>query len=201
MQQRGVMEDDISSSEDDVMEDLSVVNTAITIARTLSSAHDSFPFSESLHVRRRHTFVEVTDPLKDCEYRRAFRMNREHFRLLVDLVRPQLVRNEQMGALRNGVVEPEVRVAIVLRITAGASDFDLMVLWGVSRPTMYSVYHESVPVFLEALPFSDFPTTPEKCVALSEQYIMLYCSDNMQSPFPPQEFLRFPYFTLYFLIS
>lgn len=95
-------------------------------------------------MRQRRTFSKVTAPITDSEFRSAFPMRREHFRKLVDLVRASLVRNESMGTLRNGAIESEFRMVIEVRIRAGASDLDLMVLWVFSRGTIYYICHETI---------------------------------------------------------
>lgn len=99
-------------------------------------------------------------------------MHRQHFQKLVNLVRPALERNETMAALRNGAIEPEFRLAITLRITSGASDLDLIVLWNVSRTSIYYIYHETVHVLLNALTFDGFPGTEEKCRTMAHQFDM-----------------------------
>jgi len=51
-------------------------------------------------------------------------MSRANFSRLVELVRFDVTRDVRMGSLRNGVIEAEIRVAIFVRILAGASDND-----------------------------------------------------------------------------
>lgn len=58
----------------------------------------------------------------------SFRMHLNHFKHLLDRVRLKLIRDVSMASLQNGVVEPEVRVADVLRMLAGASYMDLILL-------------------------------------------------------------------------
>lgn len=90
-------------------------------------------------------------------------MNRSVFRRLLDEVRTVLIRNDSMGARRNGVVEPEVRLGIKLRIAACASDLDLMNVWNIARPTLYYVFHETVEALMQVLPFPAFLSTTEAC--------------------------------------
>lgn len=165
------MEDDSLMLEEEVMEDVTIQKSVLGVVSHLSSVLGGLHSTrDTLHIRERCTFAEVTDPLKVCEFRFAFRMNRENFRLLLDLVFPSLLRNETIGALRNVAVELEVRMAIVLRITAGASDLDLMVIWGVSLATICYISHEQVAVLLEALPLAELPETEEKCRELAQQF-------------------------------
>jgi len=121
----------------------------------------------TLHLRIRRSFHATTDSLKEQEFRSSFRMNRSNFAKLVSLVRPVISKNEKMGALRNGAIEPEVRVAIVLRIMAGAADLDLMVLWQVARSTIYQIFHETSEAIANALPMESFPDCEIRCANLS----------------------------------
>eukprot|EP00171_Calliarthron_tuberculosum_P005988 IDg5988t1 len=63
-------------------------------------------------------FWTNTDALTPIEFRMLFRMYRCDFRRLGNTVRPKLVRNEAVSASRNGVIEPEVKIAVVLRMLA-----------------------------------------------------------------------------------
>lgn len=76
-------------------------------------------------------------------------MNRSVFCKLVKILRPSLERNRTMGALRNGAIEPEVRLAIVLRILSGASYHDMMLLWSIACSTVYVIFQETVDAILE----------------------------------------------------
>ncbi len=69
----------------------------------------------------RRRFGEVVSSLTDVDFRRAFRMYRDTFQKLLELVAPYLTRNGSM-ALRSsaGAIEPDVRLAIMLRKLAGA---------------------------------------------------------------------------------
>ena len=148
----------------------------------LYGAVNALPSSRRcLHLRVRRSFWSTTAPLKEEEFRVAFRMKRDYFRNLVDLLRPFIQRDVSMGSLRNGAVEPEVRVAIVLHILAGASDIDLMMLWQVARPTIYQVFHETSEAILKSLPFDDFPRTIPECSFLSHVF---HVSRRRNNPLP-----------------
>lgn len=57
-----------------------------------------------------------------------------------------------MGSLRNGVIEPEVRVAVVLRMVSGASYLYDMVIWKIANSSVLQNFEETTSVLLEALP-------------------------------------------------
>lgn len=60
------------------------------------------------------------------EFWMSYRMDRATFRHLVDSIRSELTCDEQMGALRNGFIEPAVLLEIVLHALSGAFYFDLL---------------------------------------------------------------------------
>lgn len=69
-----------------------------------------------LHKRNRPPFWEITAKLQEDKFRLCFRMSREAFFHLVNSVLGELQKDVKMGSLRNGAIEPEVRLAVVLRI-------------------------------------------------------------------------------------
>ncbi len=91
---------------------------ARTITRTLST--------HFIHTRK--NFWDTTSSLTDEEFPKSFRMSRCDFRQLVDIVRKDLNRIKAMATLRNGAIEAEARVALVLRILSGSSYLDMMLI-------------------------------------------------------------------------
>ena len=79
-------------------------------------------------IRTRNNFWDTTSSLTDEEFPKSFRMSRSDFRQLVDIVRKDLKRIKAMAALRNGAIEAEARVALVLRILSGSSYLDMMLI-------------------------------------------------------------------------
>lgn len=51
----------------------------------------------------------------------------------------------------DGRVEPDISLGITLRILAGASYLDGMMLFGVSRSIFYDVFHHTMHVVLDNL--------------------------------------------------
>lgn len=75
-----------------------------------------------------------------------------------------------MEALRNGTIELEVRVAIVLRIMVGAADLDLMVLCQVARSTIYQIFHKTSEAISNALPMDSFSDCEMRCANLATEF-------------------------------
>lgn len=97
-------------------------------------------------------------------------MNRSDFHSLVDNLRHKLYYNTSMGARRNGVVEPEFRVAVVPRILAGASYLDILLIWHIARSSLYDVFDDTIRVMIYSLQFQGFPDTNAKCCALASGF-------------------------------
>lgn len=88
------------------MADVETVRTIVGVVNYECSLVENFQCTRSaFHTRDRRTFADVIDPLKECENWSAFRIHRSNFCILVDLARSSLLRNESMGALRNGALE------------------------------------------------------------------------------------------------
>jgi hypothetical protein len=114
--------------------------------------------------RVRPCLSTVVRDLSEGEYRRVFRMQRSIFTYLLNVLLPDLRRDVSM-ALRSsgGRVEPDIRLALTLRLLAGASYLDTAMLFAVSRSSCYAVFHEtisSIPSRLElpGLPLEIFKT-------------------------------------------
>ena len=87
--------------------------------------------------------------LSDSDFRRVFRMQRNTFLSLLNVIRPDLERDGVMAARSSGGrIEPEIRLALTLRLLAGSSYLDSTVLFGVSRPFFYAVFLETVDSIL-----------------------------------------------------
>ena len=84
--------------------------------------------SFSLQVRIRKSFYSVTGRLKDEKFAVSFATRQKQFQGLAHSFRPQLERNNSIGGLRNGAVEPEVRFLITIRIIAVPSGLEGMML-------------------------------------------------------------------------
>jgi len=159
------------SDEDAIVDNINEAKTLLLILLRFYDTSQALARPRaSLHKRTRRPFWTTTNALKDSEFRKAFRMDRVNFRGLVEKVRGAITKDERMGGLRNGAIEPEIRVAIVLRILSGASDLDLMVLWGVARPTIYQIFHETSAAIIEAYPMADFPQDQRRCAELSQGF-------------------------------
>ncbi|KAK1860521.1 hypothetical protein I4F81_003110 [Pyropia yezoensis] len=79
--------------------------------------------------------------LADADFRLLLRMDRDTFWALFDLVRSSLETNEEMAILSSGQpIPPECRLALALRVLAGASYLDCMLAFGAGRSTVFTLF-------------------------------------------------------------
>jgi hypothetical protein len=108
--------------------------------------------------RVRPCLSTVLRDLSDGEFQRVLRMQRHTFSSLLNVIRPDLERDTGM-ALRSsgGRIEPEIRLALTLRLLAGASYLDAMMRFGISRSSCYVVFHSTVNSIHSRLDMSRLP--------------------------------------------
>ncbi|KAK1863364.1 hypothetical protein I4F81_005921 [Pyropia yezoensis] len=72
-----------------------------------------------------------------------FRMEREDFHALLELLRDNISANEDMASLSAGEPIPaECRLAMYLHILAGASYLDCALAFGVGRSTVFGIFDQ-----------------------------------------------------------
>jgi len=105
--------------------------------------------------RVRRQFWAVTSPLTSNEFKRCFRMSRESFKNLVEMVRG---RNRSSS----GPVTPEECLAITVRLLAGASYLDLMLVFGIAKCTVYHSFHRTLDVLSDVLALDGILSSEEE---------------------------------------
>lgn len=159
---------DVEDRRENELNDIFTIILHICVLLSYSYLKPSY--RATLNRRKRRKFWQTTEVLSDEEFRICFRMNRREFKNLVDLVRVHLTRDDKMSSLRNGVIEPEVRVAIVVRIMSGASSLDLVLIWHVARSTIFQIFHDTSSILVENLTFDGFPSSPSECERLANGF-------------------------------
>eukprot|EP00903_Cladosiphon_okamuranus_P012720 g11892.t1 len=92
----------------------------------------------TLVARERRPFADYIRPmLQDHTFSLRFRTDYVDF--IVDLLRPALKRDDEMGLLRNGSVPADYQVATTLRWLAGGSIYECMDGHVIARSTAYSI--------------------------------------------------------------
>ena len=95
--------------------------------------------------RRRPSFIRATRCLSEKKFMRYFRVSRYAFRKLLALVRPALTKSAEMARRSSGgVIMPDVRLAVTLRMLAGGSYIDCALLFNIEDSTLCKIFHETV---------------------------------------------------------
>jgi DDE superfamily endonuclease len=96
-------------------------------------------------LRYRQSFGDLQAALSHTEFTRVFRMSGSTFLALLCVVERDLTRDMRM-ALRSsgGRVQPAVRLALTIRMLAGASYLDMMLIFRIASSTVYDVFHSTV---------------------------------------------------------
>ena len=112
----------------------------------------------------RRSLSEVTRNMTDEEFLRTFRLMRQTFSLLCNVLEPNIVRNEEMGRRSStDSIDTRVQIALFLGILAGAQYHDVMMTFGISRPTVYKITHSVCTAVISELSLGGIPNTPESC--------------------------------------
>jgi DDE superfamily endonuclease len=96
-------------------------------------------------LRNRQSFGDLQTALSHTEFARVFRMSHPTFSALLRVVERDLTRDMRM-ALRSsgGRVEPAIRLALTIRMLAGASYLDMMLVFKLASSTVYDVFHSTI---------------------------------------------------------
>jgi hypothetical protein len=155
----------------------------IGVAIHLRSVPGARKHSQRRRSRRRGMarFMSNTRGLHDVEFHRAFRMSRGSFDRLLSKLGPELTRDQSQG-LRScgGSIEPACRLAIAVRILAGASYVDIMLAFRLAKSTVYAVFKETILAIGATMQLPGIPFDDE--VALRKCSIQFITLRNPPSP-------------------
>ena len=113
-----------------------------------------------LRLREHLTFENLTQVYDDSLFCRAFRMPREAFNELLSSVRLSLQKNVEMGRrAKRLTVPPDIRLAVTLRMMAGASYLDIMGTYQISKTCVYDVFHSTCMILSKKLQLPGLPST------------------------------------------
>lgn len=139
--------------------------------------------------RSRQTFEEITKGLSAEEFKQAFRMSRSSFHVLVSILRPALSRfavgdkREEEVHRSGAILQVEFRVAVFLRMMAGASYHDLMLVYRIGKSTVYSLFNQVLNVASQVLTWENFPKT-ENEDAFKQRALRFSWSRSVRNPLP-----------------
>lgn len=123
-----------------------------------------------VQARNRFNFDEHCGQLTESEFHRMYRMTYERFINLRDLIAPHCERSHRKESEKNRTVSVEIMLMITLRMLGGASYLDVSWPYGVSKSTVYSVFHETIDILHNKLRNIHFPRTEQQCRSESEKF-------------------------------
>ena len=109
---------------------------------TMAMVADYMNFTDANYPRNRKKRVDyvrldmvgyLRQYLDDPSFELTIRMNRRTFNLLVSLLEPSLLVDEEMSCRRGGAINPSMCVYMTLRYLAGGSHHDLKSHLGISK--------------------------------------------------------------------
>jgi hypothetical protein len=114
--------------------------------------------------RTRLSFDELQDSLSRAEFTRAFRMSLETYANLLSLLKLDLTRDMRIASRSSGGrVDPEVRLALTIRMFSGASHLNLMMLFRVASSTIYNVFHGTIASTIKRIAMPGLPFQETSC--------------------------------------
>ena len=110
------------------------------------------------------TFARAQMARDPKDFVKSIRMPLEAFEALHEILEEFLSKNEEMGALRGGVIASELRLYVTIRFLAGGSMHDIRRLFDIPRSTSYDLVREVCQAIVDCdkLRFC-FPRTEEEC--------------------------------------
>ncbi|CAN0226158.1 unnamed protein product, partial [Scytosiphon promiscuus] len=131
----------------------------------LNAAHAVVPVQrrEIVH-RERGDWEEYIEPLvRDGSFRRRYRMSKDDFDELYQMLRPRLEKGLKWGTGRNGTVRGEWSLAGALRWLAGGTIEEVMMGPNVAKSTAYRMVHDGIDAIVQCKRLRiKFPQTPEE---------------------------------------
>jgi len=104
-------------------------------------------------------------------FRRHMRMSYNSFVSLLDKIRPHLhVPDEKMGALRGGVIIPELQLYATIRYLAGGSYSDICFFCGISASSFYRLVGKTIRAINIGLDTVTFPSSAEECAIAAASF-------------------------------
>ena len=97
-------------------------------------------------------------------------MTHESFVLLLNKIKPHIASPDQtMGALRGGVILPELRLYATIRWLAGGSYTDICFFCGISKTAFYECVWSTIHGINQAIEIK-FPSSPMECAELAADF-------------------------------
>ena len=120
--------------------------------RRKSTIQKLLPFSYTI------TFEDITRALDPFHFQRSYRMSKPCFEQLLGDVQDLVEKPYKASTeYRRSTVPPEIRLAITLRLLAGASYLDLMLAYQVAEETIRDIFRDTCDSLMTRLRLKGFP--------------------------------------------
>jgi DDE superfamily endonuclease len=130
--------------------------------------------------RTRHSFDELQGSVSRAEFTLAFRMSLETYANLLSLLKLDLTRDMRMASRSSGGrVDPEVRLALTIRMLSGASYLDTMMLFRVASSIIYDIFHRTIASIIRRIAMPCLPFQQNEM-----QNLALFFTNSRQPPNP-----------------
>jgi DDE superfamily endonuclease len=89
--------------------------------------------------RRRQSVSTLHSKMSDAQFRRMYRMTRQSFYKLLELLKPhmQISRKGKFQRAPNGLIPDDVRLSAALRYFAGGKAYDIMTMHGIGHSSFF----------------------------------------------------------------
>ena len=133
----------------------------------------------ALQRNARPWFWKIVRHINGKQFRKTFRLTCYQFRTLVGRLRPMLNRNKVMADRASGLLQAEVKTALLLRIISGGNYHDLCLLFNIQSSSLYDVFRRTLTALLESF---KLPGIPEDVDELKKMALDFKLSRPRASP-------------------
>lgn len=117
------------------------------------------------------TFSSITCVYNESMFRRAFRMDQRMFEVLVDIVRDDITKDEEMGK-RSGrtTLPPDIKVAVFLRMMAGGSYLDMPTSYRIGTSSAHAIFNSVLEAVNRRIQLPGLPKSRAALKIMSDEF-------------------------------
>ena len=101
--------------------------------------------------RKSPFFWKIVKQIDNKLFKRTFRLSCYQFRVLVGRLRPILDRNRVMADRPSGLIQAEVKTALLLRLLSGGNYNELSLIFSIQTSSFYDVFRRTLDALLKTL--------------------------------------------------
>ena len=116
----------------------------------------------ALHGEKRACFWNVVKPLTGLRFRKTFRLTCYQLRTLVARLRPKRDHNRVMASRASGLLQAEIKTAVLLRFLSGGNHHDLCLLFNLQSSSLYDIFRRTLSTLLSSFELPGIPEDVDK---------------------------------------